>query len=213
MPLRFLLLAALAVPLLGGCVSQGRFARQGAVVDSLRASNRALTAQVYALEDSILFYDAVDSGQYFRDRRALLDSLDELNYLLDEARSPAPPPALATLAVDDLFAPASAELTEAGQAALAALGDTLQTVPGRIRVEAHSDSVPVGGSLVERYPSNWELSAARAAAVVRYLTGEAGLPPARFEVVSLADTQPTASNATAAGRSTNRRIRLVPLAR
>lgn len=211
--MRSTVLIALAVLLLSGCVSQQRYARQAAVADSLRTTTRTLRADLYALQDSIVFYEAIDSGQYYRDRRTLLDSLDRLNYLLDECRdpTPVPPPVVATLAIDDVFEPASATLTDAGREKLDTVADTLKASDGVLRVEAHSDSVPVGGSLKERYPSNWELSAARAAAAVRYWIEAHAVPATRFQVVSLGATQPTASNGTAAGRSANRRIRILAL--
>lgn len=193
--------------LLTGCAG-AQLAQKDAAIDSLHVVNRQLHAQVYALQDSILFFQDIDSGQYYRDRGALRDSIDRLNYLLAEQTSPLPRPALATLQVDALFEPASATLTEAGQATLAAFTDTLRTITGRIRVEGHADNVPVSGRLQEKYPSNWELSAARAAAVVRFFT-EQDLPPARFEVVSFGDTKPSASNASASGRRENRRIHIV----
>ena len=66
--------------------------------------------------------------------------------------------------------------------------------------------------LAERYPSNWELSGARAASVVRILIA-GGVPPERLSAISLADTQPVAPNDTPEGRAANRRIeiRLVPV--
>jgi chemotaxis protein MotB len=211
--MRSLLSVALAVLLLGGCVSQQRYARQVARTDSLRSATRVLRADLYALQDSVLFYEAIDSGQYYRDRRALLDSLDRLRYLLEECQDPrpVPPPVLATLSIDALFEPASATLTDAGREKLDRVADTLKTTTDLLRVEAHSDSVPVGGNLQERYPSNWELSAARAAAAVRYWIDAHDFSAERFEVVSLGATRPVASNATAAGRSTNRRLRVIAL--
>ncbi len=198
----------LSVLLLTGCSAGAQLAQKDATIDSLHVVNRHLTADVYALEDSILFFKDIDSGQYYRDRGVLRDSIEKLNFLLAEQTDPLPPPALAVLSVDALFAPASATLTPEGQSTLASLVDTLRTMNGRIRVEGHADNVPVSGSLQEKYPSNWELSAARAAAVVRFFT-ENDLPPARFEVVSFGDTNPKTPNTSAAGRRANRRIRLV----
>ncbi|NBC16093.1 MAG: OmpA family protein [Bacteroidetes bacterium] len=213
--MRFSFLVALAALLLSGCVSQQRYAEQAARVDSLRTTTRTLKADLYALQDSILFYEAIDSGQYYRDRRALLDSLDRLHFLLDACRDPTPmpPPVVATLAIDDLFEPASATLTDAGRAKLDTVADTLKATSGTVRVEAYADDVPVSGRLQERYPSNWELSAARAAAAVRHWVDAHTVPPARFEVVSLGATRPVASNATATGRRTNRRLRVLVLPR
>lgn len=185
-----------------------------AEMDSLRVVNRGLLAEVAALQDSLLFYDAIESGQYYRDRNTLVTQIDRLSYDLATCRDEVCidlSTNVATLQTDDLFEPASATLTEAGAERIANVADTLQAVPGRIRVEAHSDSVPVGGSLVEKYPSNWELSAARAAAVVRHLIDAHELPPGRFEVVSLADTAPVAANTTASGRKQNRRLHFIVL--
>lgn len=77
-----------------------------------------------------------------------------------------------------------------------------------IRIEGHSDPIPLGPSLRDRYPSNWELSAARASAVARALIDEYELSPGRVEVVAYGDAQPIATNDTAEGRKQNRRVRI-----
>jgi len=74
-----------------------------------------------------------------------------------------------------------------------------------IVVEGHTDDVPIATS---RFASNWELSTARASAVVRWLIGR-GLPEGRFSAAGYADLRPLASNATAAGRARNRRVEVV----
>ncbi|HEX4806294.1 MAG TPA: flagellar motor protein MotB [Conexibacter sp.] len=74
-----------------------------------------------------------------------------------------------------------------------------------IAVEGHTDDVPISTS---RFASNWELSTARASAVVRWLIGR-GLPSRRFAAAGYADLHPLASNATAAGRARNRRVEIV----
>ena len=208
----FLLVAA---PLLAGCASQKTIVtEQRALIDSLYVADRAMRAELYALQDSIQFYDEVRSGQYFRRQRLLEDEIDRLEYLLAaRADTLCAPAALETLAGDDLFEPASATLSEAGQARLDALATRLDSVytDHHFRVEGHADNVPLGASLQKLFASNWELSAARAAAVVRYLATQPGLDPARFEVVALGSTRPVASNATAEGRRQNRRIVLFAL--
>jgi chemotaxis protein MotB len=85
--------------------------------------------------------------------------------------------------------------------------------PNRIVVEGHSDDVPITGSLKRRYPTNWELAAARACRVVR-LFQDAGIAGERLHAVSAGPFQPEASNESAKGRSINRRIeiRLLPAA-
>lgn len=74
-----------------------------------------------------------------------------------------------------------------------------------ISVEGHTDTVPIS---TERFPSNWELSAARASFVVRYLISE-GVAPERLRAVGFADSQPLASNDSEEGRRQNRRVTLV----
>ncbi|HER35283.1 MAG: OmpA family protein [Halothiobacillaceae bacterium] len=104
-----------------------------------------------------------------------------------------------------LFPTGEASLSTPGKALLARLADRLTDSAYRITVEGHTDDRPID---TWRYPSNWELSAARAAAVVRQLI-DAGIRPSRLNAVGLADTQPIADNGTLSGRAENRRVDLV----
>ncbi|MEK9986006.1 MAG: OmpA family protein, partial [Opitutae bacterium] len=76
-----------------------------------------------------------------------------------------------------------------------------------IRVEGHTDNVPVGFS--ERFRSNWDLSSARSASVANYLIDNTNLEPGRLSVSGFADSKPVASNDTAEGRARNRRIEVI----
>ncbi|MCI0545796.1 MAG: OmpA family protein [Candidatus Rokubacteria bacterium] len=80
----------------------------------------------------------------------------------------------------------------------------------RILIEGHTDSVPIGPELRDRFASNWELSTARATEVVKYLAGHR-LPGEILTAAGRADTAPVASNQTEAGRRQNRRIEIVLL--
>ncbi|HEY5649486.1 MAG TPA: OmpA family protein, partial [Nitrospiria bacterium] len=73
----------------------------------------------------------------------------------------------------------------------------------------HTDSRPIGESLKKTFPSNWELSTARATNVIKYMVYAMKLDPARLQAVGYAQFRPIASNDTAAGRAKNRRIRMV----
>ncbi|MDR3517725.1 MAG: OmpA family protein [Azospirillaceae bacterium] len=106
-----------------------------------------------------------------------------------------------------LFASAQADLSAPGRAVLTALAPTLSHTRGTLQVEGHTDNIPIIGS---RFPSNWELSAARAAAVVRVLIDQ-GVAPGRLTVIGHGDTQPIADNGNEAGRSRNRRVTLTLL--
>jgi chemotaxis protein MotB len=87
------------------------------------------------------------------------------------------------------------------------LAATLKPFPNPIRVEGHTDNRPINTVL---FPSNWELSSARAASVVHVFT-KAGLEPARLAVIGLSEFRPAQSNATPQGRNANRRVLLVIL--
>ncbi len=104
-----------------------------------------------------------------------------------------------------LFATGEAGLSGAGRDLLSRLAERLDDSDYRITVEGHTDNRPIQ---TWRYPSNWELSAARAAAVVRELI-EGGIRPRRLLAVGLADTQPITTNNTDTGRAENRRVDLV----
>ncbi len=106
-----------------------------------------------------------------------------------------------------LFSTGSAELTESGKEVLLKVGDQLREVPYQTLVAGFTDNVPIGGVLVERYPTNWELAGARAARVVRLLE-EAGVSSNRLLAISFGENRPEASNDTPEGRAENRRIEI-----
>lgn len=103
-----------------------------------------------------------------------------------------------------LFEPGDAALRPVGRRVLDAVAPTLRRVPNQLTVEGHTDDVPVGG----RYPSNWELSTARATTVLRYLLTR-GVPSDTLSAAGYADQRPLARNTTEAGRATNRRVALL----
>lgn len=104
-----------------------------------------------------------------------------------------------------LFGSGQSDIQDAGQSVIRRLASLLRGMPGTISVEGHTDSVPIN---TERFPSNWELSAARAAAVVRALT-ESGLPPQRLRAIGYGDSRPIARGNDEASRAQNRRVTLV----
>lgn len=116
------------------------------------------------------------------------------------------------LPAETLFASGSADLTAEGERVLEKLAGELREAPYQILVQGHTDGEAIRGGLAERFPTNWELAAIRAARVVRALEAH-GIEPTRLAAVSLGEHQPIASNDTPAGRAENRRIeiRLLPL--
>jgi chemotaxis protein MotB len=114
---------------------------------------------------------------------------------------------------DILFDSGSAALDKNGTSVLSRVATELKKSSHQILVIGHTDNKPIRPVLAKRYPSNWELAGARAASVVR-LFARSGLSNKRMLAVSVADSQPVASNNTEEGRARNRRIeiRLRPVA-
>jgi type VI secretion system protein ImpK len=113
-----------------------------------------------------------------------------------------------TLRGDGVFASGSGDVSGAYLGLLGRIGDALKTVPGKVIVVGHTDNTKPG--LSAHFPSNYELSKARATAVRDLLAERAG-PEARYSVEGRGDSEPLASNDTPAGRSRNRRVEIVLL--
>ena len=93
---------------------------------------------------------------------------------------------------------------------LEAIAMTINDHPGwDVYVEGYTDNRKVKEEYQEYYPSNWELGAFRSSAVVRYMTGQMGLDPERFAVVSFGPYRAIADNDTEEGRRANRRVRFM----
>jgi chemotaxis protein MotB len=118
------------------------------------------------------------------------------------------------LAEELVFDAGSAELHASGREVLSRIVGELEELPYQIAVLGHTDAAPIGDDLASRYPSNWELAAARASSVVRLLESR-GIPSERLLVVSFGPTRPLASNDTPTNRARNRRVdlRLRPVRR
>jgi chemotaxis protein MotB len=108
---------------------------------------------------------------------------------------------------DILFDSGSAALDKNGTAVLSRVATELKKSSHQIVVMGHTDNKPIRPTLSKQYPSNWELAGARAASVVR-LFASVGLQSKRMLAVSVADSQPVASNKTEEGRAKNRRIEI-----
>jgi len=106
-----------------------------------------------------------------------------------------------------LFAEAQAALTPQAEKVLAGLTPLLARAPSRLRVEGHTDDVPMHTA---QFPSNWELSTARAISVIRYLE-EHGIARERLSVAGYGEFHPLAPNDGAERRATNRRVEIVVL--
>jgi chemotaxis protein MotB len=165
-----------------------------ALVDELSKSKRRLELAKADLERKSAEYEQLAS--------ALRTEIDAGRIELTELRG------RTTVKMKDkiLFASGSATLGKDGREALRAVAGALSNLRGKtIRVDGHTDNVPTSGGA---FGSNWELSSARALAVVRFLQ-EMGVDPTRLAAAGYGEFQPVAANDTPEGRSLNRRIEIV----
>jgi chemotaxis protein MotB len=107
-----------------------------------------------------------------------------------------------------LFDFGRAEINPAGFVFLDKIADVLDKVPYAVRVEGHTDNVPIR---TRRFPSNWELSVARAVSVVKYFAEVSNIDPQRLSAVGYGESRPVAANDTLSNRAKNRRVEILLL--
>lgn len=108
-----------------------------------------------------------------------------------------------------LFDSGSADVKKDGKKVLDRVAEILKKVADKqIRIEGHTDNVPIGSRIAKRFPTNWELSNARATNVVKYLQ-EKGIDPKLLSPSGYSEYRPVESNDTDAGKAKNRRIEIV----
>jgi chemotaxis protein MotB len=112
-----------------------------------------------------------------------------------------------SLADSHFFTSGSTQLADSAKASLQEVAKVLQDLPNHVRVEGHTDDLPVSSAT---FPSNWHLSASRAVEVVRHFE-QIGIAPYRLSASGFADQRPLVSNTTPQGRRMNRRIDIVVL--
>ena len=115
-----------------------------------------------------------------------------------------------SLASDFYFGSGRADFGDSTEAVLKKLSGLLHTTAGNIRIEGHTDDMPIvqGSSLAQRLPTNWELSSQRAVNVLKFFE-KLGLERTRLSASAYADTRPAKPNDTYEGRAYNRRVEIV----
>jgi chemotaxis protein MotB len=177
------LLPVVLLGLLTGCVTQSTYKQQVAATQAAQDMN----AHYAALNKDLSAEIAAKAA-----------TIEQLNNQLK-----------VTLVDQLLFASGSAEIVPAGRAALDKVAPTLAAATGDwVIVKGYTDDQPIGPTIRDRFPTNWDLSTARATAVVKYLQAH-GVPPVNLAAEGFSEYQPVAANTTAAGRHANRRIELV----
>jgi chemotaxis protein MotB len=176
-------------------VARQRVVEQQALVDELSKSKKKLEAAKADLEKK--------SGEYEQLATALRGEIQSGRVELMELKG------RTTVKMKDkiLFASGSSTIGADGREALRKVSEALRSLRGKlVRVEGHTDNVPTGHS--GPFPTNWELSSARALAVVRFLQ-ENGVDPTRLSGAGFGEFQPISPNDAPEGRSLNRRIEIV----
>ncbi|MGM8365860.1 flagellar motor protein MotS [Virgibacillus sp. W0181] len=107
-----------------------------------------------------------------------------------------------------LFDSGEAQILQSGKPFLNEMGALLTKIPNHVKVEGHTDNRPISNY---RYPSNWELSGARAGSVIRYLINKNDFDESRFSVAGYGDTRPLVANDSPKNWSKNRRVEIVIL--
>lgn len=182
--------------------------RKLAAEQSARAEEQARIAQLEAAERARLEEEAKElqsyRSEFFGQLRELLGDQDGVRIEGDRF----------VFSSEVLFQPGAANLSSDGQAEIAKVANILLSVAGDIptdldwviRVDGHTDNIPLGGR--GRFSDNWELSQARALSVVRYMSGALGIPPNRLAANGFGEFQPVNPADTPEARAQNRRIEL-----
>lgn len=111
-----------------------------------------------------------------------------------------------------LFERGEAQLSKRGEKVMRRVAETIKANPERVfQVGGHTDDDPLAGALAEKFPTNWELSTARASHVVRFLIEQGGVDARQLVAAGFADQRPAASNRTEKGKHKNRRIEITML--
>ena len=134
-------------------------------------------------------------------RKELADKDVQISRLKDQLK--------VTVASEILFPSGSAELSPEGVDVLKKVANAANKSQDEVRVEGHTDTDIIAPVLAQYYPTNWELSTARAAVAVRTLEATGMVPASRLAAVGYGDSRPVAPNDTVEGKAKNRRVEIV----
>jgi chemotaxis protein MotB len=170
--------------------------------DQLQRSGAELAQKVDEKEKELLALRSTQDELVTELENEIADRTVQVERIRDQLR--------VDLVDEVLFDSGEATLKPAGIAVFGKIGAVLaKAADRRVEVQGHTDNVPITGALAKRFPTNWELSAARATNVVRFLQDQAKLDPARLCASAHAEFKPRSSNDTDAGRRQNRRIEIL----
>jgi chemotaxis protein MotB len=210
---RFVLVSAAAASVaMGGCVSTGKYEKletdKNQEIASLQKEKTSLQEQIAALEQqktALQTTSQQSQSQYDALVKKLSAEVEHGQLQVRQYQN--------MLSVDVaekiFFDSGRATLKESGKEVLAKVGEALKSYENKvIRVVGYTDNVPIAKATQSIYPTNWELSVARATNVVRFLQ-DVGIPPERMVAAGRGEYSPVASNDTPEGRQKNRRIEIM----
>jgi chemotaxis protein MotB len=198
--MRTLYLAAtllLAGLVLTGCTNQKMISQKDSEIEARDQTIAELQQEIATLEQEVgsARTRADRLNEDLQDALGSLQEKEKLSLSTDQDR--------ATITMPDAvtFASGSANLTGEGEMIIEKVWEVLSRYPDRqILIEGHTDDVPIAPEYQYRYRTNWELSAARALAVVHYVRGSFDADPKRLAAVGCGEHQPVADNSTVEGR-------------
>ncbi len=183
-------------------VLKGRVSDLEAIRDQLQRASAELKDLVAAKEKELAALRATQDELVEGLKKEIADKQIQVERVRDQLR--------VEMVDEILFDSGEAVIKPAGLEVLRRVGTILKKVQDRqIEVQGHTDNVQIVGQLAKRFATNWELSAARATNVARFLQDEAKLDPARLSAAAFSEYQPRAPNDTDEGRRKNRRIEIL----
>ncbi|MFB1080392.1 flagellar motor protein MotS [Jeotgalibacillus sp. JSM ZJ347] len=170
---------------------------------------------VFDQSDSVIPFDEEWLEEEIREDMELQNLYRDINSFLEDSSltdqvsaSQTDRGVVITLQEQVLFDSGRADLLPGAEPVLQEVGSLLEDIPNFVRIEGHTDNRPIR---TEIYPSNWELSGARASSVVRYMQERFEIDSERFAAVGYGDTRPVAANDGPEGWAMNRRVEIVIL--
>lgn len=177
-------------------------ARLGAELETLRQTVARLEGQVEQRDVELNTFRSTQQQLLAVFRQEIADGQIRVQQIRDRLR--------VDLVNEILFNSGEVALNPEGMDVLRRVGEILSEASDRqIIVQGHTDNVRIGGRLAERFATNWELSAARAVNVVRFLENETAVDPGVLSAAAFSEYRPRAANDTQEGRQANRRIEIV----
>jgi len=180
---------------------QGRVSDLESMLDEVRRESAGLADQIRLREERLAQAQSTQDEIVEKLQQEIADGQIQVERMRGQLR--------VDMVDEILFDSGEASLKPAGKEVLEKLASVLAGSDRQIRVQGHTDDVPITGRLAQTFPTNWELSAARAVNVVRFLQDGASLDPAHLSASALSQYRPRVANDGPDGRQKNRRIEIL----